>query len=630
MIMLGIRGKLNIALGTMIALLLAVFLIASTVFSTYSDAVERMGVDDLDSVIAARDMHNAVGVLYDAAQDSLRTGKTLDEAWVEESSSSFDQALAVQLSRVTLPGEQQLTADIQTKWGEILRVTSMVKDAPAEDRTTVIQGRLIPAIRGLRPLLTQLSQLNADNMKARHAKLGSNAKWVRWELRGTILLALIAAAGFSIVLGRRMTSSLRAMTAAAKAMASGDLEQRLTVSGRDEFGQFVGVFNQMAAELRRFRALDADKLERSYQTTQTAIDSLPDGVILVNEHGKVELANKTATRLFGIRAGQENLQDFAAWLREAIERPSPTLDSYGSSITIDDGAKHRYFLPQSVSLRNSEDRAIGTTIILTDVTDFRRLDELKDSLLSMASHELKTPLTSMRIILPLLLEQNVGSLNDKQVDLLKVVCNATERMRAIVENILDIGRMASGKMPMNMKTVTPAELIAKAVATQQTAYAQGQVTLYTDVPGDLPPVRCDPVQIDLVLNNLLGNALQYSSSAGKVAVSAVVYDDTVTFSVKDNGCGIDAVHLPRIFETFFRVPGQRSDSGTGLGLALVKQIVEAHGGRVGVESVVGQGTTFSFTLPLVKAEEVPGMFVNTNSVVMPADTDLPSQTGAEK
>jgi signal transduction histidine kinase len=372
------------------------------------------------------------------------------------------------------------------------------------------------------------------------------------------------------------------------------------VRSRDQIGQLAVAFNQMSAELMRFRALDADKLQRTCQTTQTAIDSLPDGVIMVDQNGHVELANQTASRVFGITAGQALLEDRAPWLREAIQQPSPTFDSYRTSVEMDDGGNRRHFLPQSVALHAGDGRVIGTTVILTDVTDFRRLDQVKDSLLSMASHELKTPLQCMGMVLPFILEQRIGALNDEQVELLTAARDASERMRRIVEKILDLGRLKSGKVPINAEAVPPRELIEKAVSAHQASFRQQRVELRIEVADDLPAAWCDPIQIDHVLSNLLSNALRHTPAGRQVTIAAECHGESVLFDVTDTGCGIEAAHLARVFETFYRVPGQPSTTGTGLGLALVKQIVESHGGRVGVESVVNHGATFSFTLPVAR------------------------------
>jgi two-component system, NtrC family, sensor histidine kinase KinB len=620
----GIRAKLYVALGGLCALLIAVSLYATLVFNRYSSLVNQMTHDNLDRITAARDMHDAVNSVSDATQDALGSGQALAPTSVDAAKQDFDHAAAaLQSSGAMLPGEQEIAQAIRTKWAEVLSAAQSVLNASAADRRPLMHDHLIPAIRQIRPMLTQLSQLNEYGIKSTYEQISTDAQAARWRLYGAILIGLLAATGLAFVVGRRFATSLRGLTAAAEAVAAGNLNQRLPVSGHDELGRFLETFNRMSVELQRLRALDADKLLRAFQTTQAAIDSLPDGVIMVDEHGQVEVANEAAARLLGVRAGQRDPGLIAPWLREAIERPGETLNNYRSSVPLDDGARLRHFLPRSVALRDSAGRVVGTTIVLADVTEYRRLDEFKNSLLALASHELRTPLTSMRMIVPVLLEQSHGRLNPRQTELAGVLRDATERMHGVVEKVLNLGRMASGKIPLDSMTVPPADLIRKALAAQREAYQAKGVDLRASLLVGLPLVRCDPVLIDLVFSNLLKNALAYSSSGGKVTLSAAARASMVVFQVQDTGCGIAAVHLPRVFESFFRVPGQSSDSGTGLGLALVKQIVESHGGTVGAESSVGQGSTFWFILPVVQENRMSpdgGKITDSGKSSPPGDT----------
>ncbi len=241
---------------------------------------------------------------------------------------------------------------------------------------------------------------------------------------------------------------------------------------------------------------------------------------MLEEHGKVELANETARRLFGVTAGQEDLHSRLPWLDAALGRPGEPPGGYRSSVEVDDSGMGRSFLPRSVALKDGNGRTIGRTLILADVTSFRRLDRLKDSLLSMASHELKTPLTSMRMILPLLLEQTVGPLNEKQVELVAVTRDATERMRHIVNTILDLGRLASGKMSMEVRRVRPADLASRCVEAMRVASAAKGVELRVEVPEELASVRCDANHLECVFSNLLGNALRHTPADGSIVVSA--------------------------------------------------------------------------------------------------------------
>ena len=274
---------------------------------------------------------------------------------------------------------------------------------------------------------------------------------------------------------------------------------------------------------------------------------------------------------------------------------------------VKDDSTELYFLPKTFPILDEERHLIGGLVVLADVTDLRQLDEMKSKLLAMVSHELKTPLTSMRMIMHLLAEEKIGPLNAKQRDLMIAAREDSDRLHQIVENLMDMGRIESGKALMEMRPTDSAELVARAVESMRGGFASRQIDLELNVPNGAPAVMADATRIGHVFQNLLSNALKYTAENGRVIVAVEPgTNGWVQFAVTDDGLGIPRQYVSRVFEKFFRVPGQSGDSGTGLGLAIVKDIVEAHGGRIWVESREGRGTTFRFVLPraLAAVQEV--------------------------
>ena len=243
-----------------------------------------------------------------------------------------------------------------------------------------------------------------------------------------------------------------------------------------------------------------------------------------------------------------------------------------------------------------EKRLLGVTLVLADVTNLRRLDEMKSSLLSVVSHELKTPLTSIRMAVHLLLEERVGPLTSKQTELVMAAREDSDRLGKIIEDLLDIGRLESGRVEMELQSQPAEQLVSDAVGRLESAFHDRGITLQVDVPSETPPVLADPARIDHVFSNLLTNAMKFTPPGGRVRVYTETDDAAVRFVVEDTGVGIPAEALPRVFDRFFRVSRANQPSGAGLGLAIAKEIVEAHGGQIAVQSTEGQGSRFSFTL----------------------------------
>jgi PAS domain S-box-containing protein len=359
-------------------------------------------------------------------------------------------------------------------------------------------------------------------------------------------------------------------------------------------------FNDMTASLREFRRSDQTKLIRTQQATQETLESLSEAVAILDLEGKVEISTEAARKLFGIQAGtrlrdlpygelSELFQNVVAGVPDRLGKRQKVLQLFVN------GREH-YFSFDAAPIRNRDGELTGVVLILKDVTEPHRLEEMKSNLVSTVSHQLRTPLTSIRMAIHLLLEEKVGPLTEKQAELLLTARDESDALHGILANLLDISRMESGRLQMDFQDVSPATLVTEAVAPFRRAAQDGGVEMETKLPGDLPTVCADAGQIGHVFANLLSNALRYTAPGGRIMVSAEADERMVRFSVSDTGSGIPHQFLQRIFEHFFRVPEQKSETGAGLGLAIAKQIVEAHGGHINVESQEGKGTTFSFTL----------------------------------
>jgi signal transduction histidine kinase len=261
--------------------------------------------------------------------------------------------------------------------------------------------------------------------------------------------------------------------------------------------------------------------------------------------------------------------------------------------------EERDYLPQVLPIRDPHGDTLGAAVLLHDVTRFRILDRLKSDLVATVSHELKTPLTGVRLALHLLLEETVGPLTPKQTELLLDARDNAERLLNIIEQLLALARLERQSEASEAGPQAPAALLQAAADAARTRAEDRHVALAVEESEPLPDVAVDPERLGRALNNLLDNALRHTPAGGKVTLSARALDaGRVRLTVADTGAGIPPEHLPHVFERFFRVPGHSPEHGTGLGLAIVKEIVAAHHGQVHCESEPGKGTTFHLDLPV--------------------------------
>jgi signal transduction histidine kinase len=614
---MGLRSKIFLGFGGLLLVLLIVSVLGETVMNRYSTAMQRTFKEDYQSAQSCEDLAHAVDHIDTTLQLHFWQGMPLDPAELEHWREICDQQLDAQRNIATLPGEKEITERLALRWEEYKRIYPRLLDI----RIPAWLGRALPIQRfqqdeyarvGLPKAIEvqaaahELIDMNLGSMLSVHGRVRDMTRHFRVALHTLTLAAFVMAVLFALLIGRFILRPIRVLTDSVRQIERGNLDLHVVVRSRDELGVLSAAVNAMAAQLNAYRQVDRDRLIRSERTTQLAIDSLPDAVIVLNPDGHIELANETAKRLFHLRPGSSVAGPETPWLAELHQQilrtgHSSAPSGYESTLQVEDAGETRFFLPRTVPITTEAQHPIGTTVVLADVTGLRRLDEMKNSLLSLVSHELKTPLTSIRMILHLITEQRVGPLSAKQQELLAAARDDAERLHNIVESLLDMARIESGRALMELHPVSPAILAARAADSLRGAFESQQVALSLGVPENLPPVSADATRICHVLINLLNNSLHHTPCGGHVQIWSRAADDWVEMGVTDDGGGIPRQHLSRVFEKFFRAPGQGA-SGSGLGLAIAKDIVEAHGGHIRAESVEGKGSTFAFTLRRVEVE----------------------------
>lgn len=523
--------------------------------------------------------------------DSVRAMDRLKQAVLVNDWPEIEAQFQVEKNNITiLPDEPRLVQEL----AEALRRYR----ASPQERAEVL--RLADAIRDLNENQMQRASRAAQDT-ARVSAGGFMAGVVV-----SVLLALLAVWW----LQRTLLEPIRAVTEAATAIGGGQLHLMVPVQTRDEVGRLAEAFNAMTAKLREYRQSNTERLVRARQTGQATIDSFADPVVVIDTSGRVEVANPTAQRLFGVRPPADGERP-DVWtppdsLRQPVEdalRQQRVVENetFDQAVTFQLDGEDRVYLPQVRPIRSAEGELLGAAVVLNDVTRFRLLDRLKSDWVATVSHELKTPLTSVRLAVHVLLEEVVGPLEPKQVELLVEARENTERLLKLIEHLLSLAKLEDGREQLDLRPADPADLLRAAADDVATRAEDRRIGTAVEVAPDAPAVTVDAVRFGRALNNLLDNAVTYTEPGGTVTLSAGTTDDgRVRLTVRDTGIGIPAESLPHVFDRFFRVSGRDGTPGTGLGLAIVREIVVAHGGAITCESEVGRETAFHITLPAAK------------------------------
>lgn len=418
------------------------------------------------------------------------------------------------------------------------------------------------------------------------------------QLRSTILPPLLLVAfvlsGLLILQAERTSSTLRRLTQAAERITKGDLGARtLSLSG-GEIGQFVRAFNRMAEKLQTQIAKRAKEKDRLH----TVLHVMTDGVLIVNRHGRVRLLNPAAAQILKTTQERALKRSFVQAVRDhrIVEVFLRCQQSGRNETAVLELDRERFLQMMVTPFLRGDDR--GYLIVIQDLTRLHQLQTVRQDFISNVSHELRTPIASLRALVETLSD---GALEDSVAAhrFLRHMEVEVDALSQMVQELLDLARIEAGKAPLQLAATPTLNLLRHATERLQTQATRAQLTLRIEGATELPLVYVDGNRVEQVLTNLIHNAIKFTPTGGEIRVSATASDaQTLTVKVADTGVGIAPEDLPRVFERFYKADRARSGGGTGLGLAIAKHIIQAHGGRIWVESRLGKGSTFCFTLPL--------------------------------
>lgn len=567
--------------------------------------------DNYRSVLAAERMKDSLERMDRGVLFAILGADAAGRAQEASAQQRLEQELQTQSGNITEAGEAAATQRLRAAWLQWRQSLASieVQTDPAAQRALYFDA-MLPAFTRVKDAADTILALNQDAMvrKSEHAE--QLARQLNRALIVVALLGCLLGIWGASSLTARLLRPLAVLSVASRRIGEGDLEARALALGQDEIAEVASEFNLMAERLKAYRESSLGELIEAQRSSQAAIDSLPDPVLVLTIERRLVHLNRAAEHL--LRISLDGSHDPIARLQPALRSILDRLHEHvlrgkGEALpkALDEAVRvatpdgDRHFLPRATPVHSEQGDVIGTTVVLQDVTRQLRVDELRNDLVATVAHEFRTPLTSMRMALHLLTEAAAGPLSDKQADLLFAAREDCERLQSIVEELLDLSRIQAGRLELRLAPLDVDELVRVALDSHRAAAAERHVTLASEVFPGLGHVQADRDRIQLAFGNLLSNAIRYSPEAGTVTLAASRRDGQVRFEVRDQGPGVARAYQQAIFEKYFQMPGEQR-GGAGLGLFIARELVHAHGGELGVISQPGHGSTFWLTLPWVE------------------------------
>lgn len=577
-----LKAKLTFGVGFLFFMILLLAIVSGYYVYRLKKDTNNILVDNYNTLHYSRNMLLAL--------EDLHTN--------EKSIALFEHNLSLQKRNVTEPGERAVTERIDHHF---LSLAKQLKDS------TIAAD--------LHKDIFQLMYLNMQAIENKNNIANATAE------KAILAISIVGAICFMIAfvllvnLPLAIAGPIVQLTDSIKQIAAGNYKRRLHFKRKDEFGEVAQSFNTMAQKLEEYTESKLGKILQHKKRIEALIDNMHDAVIGIDEEKRVLFANEPACSLSGLKHAEfegQKLVEIASsndLIRKLLDRINALnqQSEHLGLVQIFAYGKDNYFELEVIDINvvptgEESSQFIGQFILLKNVTSFKERDVAKTNFIGTVSHELKTPIASIRMGIQLLENKRIGELNEEQKDLLEGIADDTERLLKITGELLDIAQVESGTIQMKLNPATIGPIIDYALLANRSMLDQKKIQLQVELEEELPMVFIDNEKTAWVLTNLLSNAIRYSDEGGGICLAVKRMGARVLLRVEDQGQGIPVQYLAKIFDRYFRVPGDTKE-GTGLGLSISKEFIESMGGEIDVQSVFGTGSAFFVYLPIAPPKQ---------------------------
>lgn len=556
-----LKTKLTIGISFLFIIILVFGILGIVSISKLSSDAKKILTNNYETLVYNNNMLKAL--------DELPESKT--------AFADFEKNLSSQEKNITEYGEEDATKSLRKNFEEL-------KLQPNDSSN----------YRELRQAIQRINNINQNAILRKNDTAQSTASTAIFWL--TIIFSILTIIAFTLTVNFPdvISTPIKALALGIKEIANKNYGNRIHLKQNDEFGDLANAFNTMAEKLDEYEHSNLAKITFEKRRIETIINQMKDGIIGLDEKKHILFLNAVSEKMLGLKE-QEIIGQYAAdvALKNDLMRRLLQEDDH-AELKIYADSKESYFNKDVLKVSNDE-HVIGEVIVLRNITPFHELNEAKTNFIATVSHELKTPIASIKMSLQLLENKQTGSINDDQKQLIESIKDDSNRLLKITGELLNLSQIETGNIQLTLQPCSPYDILKYALEAVKVQAEQKRITISISAIAGLPDVKADKEKSAWVLINLLTNAIRYSPEESTIIIEISKESETVLFAVKDTGIGIQSKYTSKIFDRYFQVPGSNK-TGTGLGLAIGKEFIEAQGGRIGVDSEFGSGSKFYFTL----------------------------------
>lgn len=608
-----LKGKISLVYLSLVVLIAVVGVTAFINLFNLSRAIDGLMISNYKSINAAVYMLEAIERQDSAVLIYINVDMKKGKELFVHNNEEFLKWYNADANNITENGEEELIDTIKASYNNYVKLfldLQEIRNNQGVEKTIDFYNKqMMPNFISTKNKLKHLSQLNEAAMFRGKDLATKNAQKSMYLVLGLSIFAIIGGFFVSSFFTNRFLKPISSLTQTMKLIKAGDLNQQADIITKDEIGELAHEFNNMTKRLLQYEQSTLGKLIAEKNKSLAIVKSISDPLVVLDPDYRIVLINHAFEKVFNVKEelltnkhfleGIKN-GDIFDFISDAFKSKEETRQKI---FLVKVNNEDCYFNIIVATVKDINANRSGMVAVFHNVTQLKELEKIRTDFIATISHEFKTPLTSIMMGTDVLMDEGMGQLNEDQRQFIKAISEDSGRLDKLVNDLLELSRIESGKAIFKFQAYDVHDIIECAVKPFHHITEQHDVSLYFQCEGNLPPVVADLEKLTWVLNNLISNALKYTKSGDKISISAFCKEDKIFVTVKDTGVGIPGEYLEKIFEKFVQVKdGDLEIRGIGLGLAVVKEIINAHKGDIWCESKLDIGSIFTFTLNIAGKE----------------------------